>query len=327
MAKNQCELTYYERQIIEVRLRCKQSIREIAEHLHRDHTVIAREIKRNKPPRQKYYIALVAQELADRRKRKTNKRKLLNNEELRTYVLKKLVNEGWSPEQIAGRLKKHPPKNLQGARVNYESIYQYIYEEEWWLYRYLKKKKTYRRQRRYKRKINENSLILGRISIHDRPARINERKEAGHWESDTVCFRKQKAALSVQLERISLLVRFHRVENKTSNETHKAIQESIESLPQYLWNSITFDNGKEGVCHSKLKDEYNLNTYFCDPYCSWQKGSVENINGLIRHYLPRSADMSKITKEMLYEIQEKLNNRPRKKLGFLTPNEYIKRYL
>ena len=108
-----------------------------------------------------------------------------------------------------------------------------------------------------------------------------------------------------------------------AQETKEAIKQSIGSLPSSLWRSITWDNGLEGVCHLELSKEYNIPTYFCDPYSSWQKGGVENLNGLIRQYLPKGANLTKMTPALVYRIQESLNNRPRKKLGYLSPNEVI----
>ena len=129
--------------------------------------------------------------------------------------------------------------------------------------------------------------------------------------------------MSVQYERKLMLVRIHKVKNGTAEETEQAISKSIDSLPTGLFKSLTWDNGKEGVCHTKVRDNYNIQNYFCDPYSSWQKGGVENLNGLIREYLPRETDMATITDEDVYLIQEKLNNRPRKKLGYLTPNKAL----
>jgi len=106
-------------------------------------------------------------------------------------------------------------------------------------------------------------------------------------------------------------------------ETEEAIRDSIISLPQYLWQSITFDNGTEGANHHRLKKDYWLKTYFCDAYKAWQKGGVENLNGLIRQYIPKGSDISKLTEDEIYAIQEKLNNRPRKSLNYLTPNQVI----
>jgi len=102
-----------------------------------------------------------------------------------------------------------------------------------------------------------------------------------------------------------------------------AIRDTIASLPQHLFKTMTFDNGGEGACHTKLRDDYMLQTYFCDAYASWQKGGVENINGLIREYIPKEAHLAEMTDEDIYAIQEKLNNRPRKGLNYLTPNQVI----
>lgn len=323
MAKNQRNLTFYERQIIEFRLRCKQSFREIAKHLGRNHSIISREVRNNMLPRQKQYMAKIAQELVDKKKKKTNKCKLDNDEKLKKYVISKLTEEGWSPEEIAGRLKEKPPIDMIGKTISHESIYQYIYNKEPWLYKSLKYKKWPKRQKRYYRKKCKNTTILERISIHERPEAINNRLETGHWESDSIKFSKQKNALSVQYERASMLARIHRLNDMSSDETLAALRDSIVSLPQYLWNSITLDNGSEGAKHYEIKKEYNIATYFCDAYKSWQKGGVENLNKQIRFYLPKKTNLSKITDEDLFNIQEKLNNRPRKKLGYLSPNEYI----
>src|SRR3989339_233364 len=158
-------------------------------------------------------------------------------------------------------------------------------------------------------------------------ADIGQRERYGDWESDSVIFSKQKTALSVQLERKSRLVRMHKVANKTGEETRNALIKSIESLPNELTKTITFDNGTENVKHIELKEIFNLETYFCDPFSSWQKGGVENANKLIRHYLPRETNLSKLTDRDIYQIQEKLNNRPRKSLNYQTPNEVINNYL
>lgn len=134
-------------------------------------------------------------------------------------------------------------------------------------------------------------------------------------------FSKQKTILSVQSERKSKLIRMYKLKNKTAEETKNALMLTAESVPHDLFLSITFDNGTEGVKHTEIKKEYGLDTYFCDPFASWQKGGVENANKLIRHYLPRKIDLSKLTDRDIYEIQEKLNDRPRKCLDYLSPNE------
>jgi len=317
-------ISFYERQVIEVRIRGNWSFRRIGRYLGRDHTVIGREVDRNKRPDGKY-DANYAQGVADERTRKTNIKILNENIYLRRYVIRCIRDDHLSPEQVFGRLKVSPPHELVDISVSHECIYQWIYSDAKWLYKYLRKKKRPKRTKRYSRKKRTKHSIIGRVSIHDRPEIIDNRDRVGDWESDSVQFSKQKTALSVQYERKSMLVRLHKVANLGKDETYRALTESIDSLPQYLFNSITFDNGKEGARHFDIRREYNINTFFCDPYKSWQKGGVENLNGLIRQYLPRSTRLDTITDEQIQLIQEKLNNRPRKSLGFLTPNEIIQR--
>lgn len=318
---------YYERQIIETRLRGKWKIGQIARHLNRSPSIISREVKRNIHPSGKY-LADHAQILAEKRTHITNKRKLDKDPQLLNYVRKKLEDD-WSPEEIAGRTREHPPIILNGETISHESIYQYIYLSPRGnhLYNYLRRKNVPRRQKRYTRK-SKKSFIPERISIHDRPEIINNRKRFGDWESDSVVFKKHKSALSVQHERKSLLVRLHKIADHGAEETMEALRATIESLPtKDLALSFTFDNGGEGAKHTKIRDEYGVSTYFCDTYKSWQKGGVENSNGLIRQYLPRSINLDIMTDKEIYEIQEKLNDRPRKKLGFFTPNEVINSFL
>lgn len=320
-------LSYYERQIIETRLRGKWKIRQIGRHLNRSPSIISREVKRNIHPTG-VYLADYAQSLAEKRTHITNKRKMDSDSKLSFYVRKKLEKD-WSPEQIAGRLKEHPPASLEGSKISHESIYQYIYNSPKgnYLYNYLRYKNVPRRQKQHSRK-SKKSFIPARISIHDRPEIINKRERFGDWESDSLIFKKQKSALSVQHERKSLLVKLHKVADHGSEKTLEALKSTIESLPtKDLALSFTFDNGGEGARHIEIREEYGIATYFCDTYKSWQKGGVENSNGLIRQYLPRSVNLDIMTEAMIYEIQEKLNNRPRKKLKYSTPNEIINSFL
>lgn len=316
-------LTLKEREQIEWYLRLKMGLREIGRRLGRDHGIISREIRRNILPGQKYSAA-GAQKLADRKSHHTNKRRLETDEVLHDWVVKKL-RSGWSPEQTAGRLKNHPPKPLLGKYINHESIYQYIYDGEGryeYLYPCLRRKQR-KRRKKYGRK-PQKILIPERVSIHLRSEVINERKRYGDWESDTLNFPRQREAISVQYERKAMLTRIHKVANKTAEETGEAISDSVESLPMEFWRSITFDNGSEGARHTRIRDSYNIQTFFCDAYASWQKGGVENLNGLLREYLPRKLNLSTITEQGIHDIQESLNTRPRKKLGYLTPNEIVR---
>lgn len=297
--------------------------------LHRNHSDVSRELKRNKDP-DGVYRAASAHEHALERKGKEHRRILDENDALRNYTIEKLM-EGWSPEQIAGKLKSRPGpmEQMLGGRVCHETIYQYIYKGQgrlMGLYQYLPKRHK-KRQEAYARKARGNKGILHRTNIRFRPKEINEKKEPGHWETDSVIFSKQRECLSVQRERMTQLTSMHKVWNKSAEATEWAIRETIESQPERSVKSFTFDNGTEGATHWKLRLDFNVDTYFCDPYSSWQKGGVENTNGLIRRYLPLTTNLSLISPAQIYAIQEQLNNRPRKSLGFATPNERATEFL
>ncbi len=315
------EITFYERERIETYLRMKKKKIWIAKKLNRDYSIIKREIKRNSGnvlP----YSAINAQHYAERRKKDTNKKKLekYENKKLKKYVEKKL-EKGWSPEQIEGRLKEHRPKEVKECRdktISYESIYDYIYNGEGRhseLYQNLRRKQ-FKRKRRFSRK-QRHQTIKNRVSIHEREKIANERKRIGDWETDSVIY-SGKSILSVQSERKSRLCRIHKCADKTALASEKALRKSIDSLPS-LWLTVTRDNGSENVLHYETK----IPSYFCDSYSSWQKGGVENLNGLIREYFPKKSNLDTISKKKIYLIQEKLNNRPRKCLNYLTPNEVI----
>lgn len=315
-------LTEYDRERIEYYFRLGFSGRAIAKQIGRHHSVVERELARNRSPHLKYE-ATKASYFSARRAKKTNKRKLLKSEALREYVTARLA-DGWSPEQIAGRLKAAPPEGLEKLTVSHEAIYQFVYREEPWLYHKLRRKQPVRYQKCSRRK--NKASIPERVSIHDRPEEIDQRVEIGHFESDTVQCRGKKQVLSVQYERVTQLVRVHKIQGFNATETKEALKQTIESLPDRFVRSITFDNGTEGAQHVEVRKEYGLHTYFCDTYAAWQKGGVENMNGLLRQYLPRRTDLTQVTREQVYEIQEKLNNRPRKKLNYKTPNEKLTEY-
>jgi len=312
-------LTFYDRQKLEYWFRTKQSLRAIAKIMRRDHTVLIRELKRNGHGVRKKYRADIAQEMFEQRVHKQHQGKLDKYPDLKELVIDGLKNE-WSPDVIAGKLKTSKAKHT----ISHESIYHYIYNKDGKyekLYQYLRQAQS-KRHKLYSRK-KCKLRIPERISIHRRPEYIDERKRYGDWESDSVIFSKQKTILSVQSERKSKLIRMHKAFNKSAEETKNALVKTAESIPKEIFLTLTFDNGTEGARHTEIKKEYDIETYFCDPFASWQKGGVENANKLIRYYLPRKTDMSKLTDRDIYEIQEKLNNRPRKCLNYLSPNEVI----
>ena len=259
-----------EREKIEFYLRCKQGIREIGRLIHRDHGVISREVKRNGGA--DGYDAKRAQAMADKRVGHNRKRKLDKDITLKQYVIKQIKEEDWSPKAIAGRLKRHPPPELKGKKISHESIYQYIYEGEGRyenLYPHLKQGRT--KRHKYHTRTSSKIPITERKSIHARPQYINDRSEEGHWETDSMICRKQREAISVQYERKIKLLRIHKLRNKTAEETRDAQIKTIESLQPGAMKSLTYDNGTEGAMHMMIRDDWKVETYFCDTYCSWQK--------------------------------------------------------
>lgn len=316
-------ITVLERQKLEFLLKCHLSVREISRRLHRDHSVILREIKRNTGQFERY-TALRAQRSSDRRLREKQSRKLDRDDQLYWEVRLQLQAKR-SPEQISGLLQLAQGKPI----ISHETIYQYIYTGNGRLagwYHFLRCAHQ-RRQPHYSRKNRKSVGIPERISIHERPEEINTKVSYGHWESDSVVFSKQKTRLSVQYERKSQFVLIHKLEDGSAQETLEALKDSVESFPQDLWQSVTFDNGKEGTKHTILRSEYGVHTYFCDPFASWQKGGVENVNKLIREYLPLKTDMSQVSEQDIQAVQHDLNNRPRKGLGYHTPSEVIHTFL
>jgi len=317
------ELTFFEREKLQYWLKTSLSLRSIAKLLLRDHSVVVREIQRNSSGRKKYR-ADIAQKLWEGRKIKKRKGKLDQHPELKKYVEEKLL-EDWSPEQISRRLTE--AKELKGLSISPESIYFYVYEksDKWkQLHLYLRTNRIKRLKwgKRRKRGIS----IKNRVSIHSRPQVINKRKRIGDWESDTVEFKKifGNKYLSVQFERKSQLCRINKLNNKGANETLRVLIETVKSVDRKRFKSVTFDNGSEGSRHHELRKLFGVKTYFCDSFKSWQKGGVENMNKLIRQYLPRNVDLKNVSKKQIYLIQERLNNRPRKKLKYLSPNEFWK---
>jgi IS30 family transposase len=313
-------LTSYEREQIAYWHDQGLRIREIASKVGRDHSVISRELRRNSAQLFPYQ-ASSAQYYAERRSHKTNRRKLDKDERLKEWVRAKLLQK-WSPEQIAGRLKNQPPPALKGASVGVETIYQWIYatspQGEPWLYHNLRRKHLVR-QRKYGRKPRQQVKIKELVSIYER----EESTALGQLEADSIVGKHGKSGLSVHFDRIGQFVRIHHLLSLKAEETLEALRATLDDYPLGFIQSITFDRGSESALHYQLREPYQIQTYHCDPYCPHQKGGVENVNGLIRQYFPKGTDFRSITPDQVMQVEEALNNRPRKKLNYLTPSEYI----
>ena len=232
---------------------------------------------------------------------------------IRNFVKNKLI-EGWTPQIIAGFLTLDSKK----IKISHESIYLYIYKKRPDLVQYLPRAHK-KRFKRIPQSNKKNNRIPNRTPIDQRPEEINNRSEFGHWESDAIVSKQSKATLSVSVERVSKLVKIKKIKQNKADMFSKAIIRQMKPLPPWARRSITYDNGSENTQHELINDQLNTDSYFCNPYSSWEKGSVENMNGLIRRFLPKKTDFAKITHKRIKEIESLLNNRPRKCLGFKTP--------
>lgn len=292
----------------------KLSNREIGKRLRRSHTTIGRELKRNIGCWCDQYYHNPAQYFTSRRQRDKSVKERLKSQRTRDYVSEHL-KLGWSPEIIAGRLK------LQNEipRVSYEAIYQYIYKEATDLIEFLPRKHK-KRKKKYPNRKNKVP-ISHKVSILDRPEHINNRLEIGHWESDSIESKCRKKALNVVVERATRLVHICKLASKKSIDTNNAIIKRLSIHLGHIVKSITYDNGPENAKHLKANEELSCKSYFCQPYHSWEKGAVEQVNGLIRRYIPKGTDLSKVHYKTIEKIERLLNNRPRRCLGFKTPQE------
>lgn len=318
MGKKHGHLSIGERETIGIMLAQGKSYREIGKAMERHHTTISREIKNNAPPIHKgYYLAHKAHARATERRIETHKRPRLKNEQIRKYVVK-MIKKGWSPEQISGRITEAHP----GLMIGYEAIYQYIYENQPQLIPYLARSHRKRFPRGHSRK-HCRSHIPSRKPIEQRPKEAEERKVIGHWEGDAVVSKQSRAALQVTTERKTRFVRITKLSRKTSSKAMKAIIRQLKKYPPLLRSTVTLDNGSENTEHERVTAAIGARTFFCAPFHSWEKGTVENTIGLIRRFFPKKTDFNHISYYAVKRVEQLLNNRPRKCLNYATPNEAL----
>jgi IS30 family transposase len=318
MSKTYVHLTEAERELIASMHWEGKGPSEIARTIDRDKGTISRELKRNSSQEYKCYTPCQAHKRSAQRKLTArHNRPLLKSKKTQQYVRHKM-KLGWSPEIIAGRLKKN------GESISHEAIYQFIYHQDTpdreQLISQLCRAHRKRRIKGKGRKVRKTK-IPNRVSINVRPKAADSRKQVGHWEGDTLISRNSKTALHSLTERKTRLLRLSKLKGKTAAETNKAITRALRKLPAEGRRTLTLDNGTENADHAKLTVTLGLKCYFADPYASWQRGSNEQINGLIRRYLPKGTDFSKIDKDQIKRIERLINNRPRKCLGYKTPLE------
>ena len=300
------KLTDAERSEIRILLNKGYSHRSIGEVLDRGHNTISDEIKRNSVNGQ-YIVASAKRKAYLRRKyAKYQGKKIQENQALREYVIRGLKAR-WNPDEISGQMKA----TNQPFYASKTSIYEWLRSE--WGQAYCELLYTKRHRVRKHKPKPEKQMIPDRVGIEQRPEEVEARVRVGHWEGDTVVSGKKtgsKAALVVTVERSTRLVAAQKIPNLKPESFNKAIRHVQQRVTKM--KSLTLDNGIENRHHALLA----VPVYFCDPYSSWQKGSVENVNKMIRHYLPKGMDLAEVTPRQLQDIIWIINNKPRKILGY-----------
>lgn len=296
-----------------------RSIRAIASQLGRDPSTVSRELRRNaRGERGEDYLPHLAQWAAEWRMSHRHRRPRLKAPALRDYVRRKL-RQGWSPEQIAGWL----PNDELDLTISHEAIYQWIYTEARAMIAHLVRGHRKRQSRRFRK--HSRSLIPSRVSIQERPAVVSERQQVGHWEVDTVHSRQGEAALAVLAERKTRYLKIRHLPLRSAKGVRLAVVRALSQYPPHLRRSLTYDNGTENCDHLKTNAALGTRSFFCEPYHSWEKGTVENSIGLIRRYFPKGTDFAQVSKNQVRWVEKQLNHRPRKCLNYQTPAEAFRK--
>ena len=312
-----------EREKLQEELWKGRSIRSIALELGRSHTSLARELRRNQSPEKGLYRPRIAHEKALAKRKSRGRKDRLKNDRVREYVVAQLKRRR-SPEQIAGIIKRE-----LGQTISHEAIYQFIYAQVYREgYGYLKPKKEDLRpclRRRRKRRAPHGARKGQRVvrpqgpSIETRPKVVERRSRTGDWESDTVESKDHKPGINTLVERKTGYVFITKLKDKTSATTVAAIAARMRQVRKCAKHTITMDNGPENSNWQELEAATELDAFFAHPYSSFERGTNENTNGLIRDYFPKKTDFTTISDEEIAFVERELNERPRKRLRWKTP--------
>ncbi|WP_194713360.1 IS30 family transposase [Noviherbaspirillum soli] len=317
--RSRLALTLAEREEISRAIATGESIRSIAKSLGRAPSTISREIHRNGG--EERYRAAQAEQAAWERARRPKTCKLVVNRALARMVAARL-RLLWSPEQIAGWLKQAYP-NDECFQVSHETIYRSLFiqargalKKE--LLAHLRRTRIMRRSRHHTQKSDNHGRILDTVSISERPATVEDRAVPGHWEGDLL-FGSKNSQIATLVERQTRYAMLVKVAGKDTQTVIDALIRHARKLPEELYQSLTWDRGKEMADHKRFTLATDIQVYFCDPHHPWQRGSNENTNGLLRQYFPKGIDLSSYTQANLNAIARQLNERPRKTLNYETP--------
>jgi len=316
-------LSLTEREEISRGIAASESLCAIAGRLGRAPSTISRELARNGG--RVGYRAHRADRAAWQRGRRPQTCKMAANETLAAEVEDKLVLR-WSPQQISGWLR-HTYPDSQEMWVSHETIYLTLFIQarggmKRELTQYLRTRRANRKPA-VKRPPSGKGRIVDPVMISERPAEVEDRAVPGHWEGDLIMGKRQ-TAIGTLVERWSRYVMLFRLpDGHTAQAVRDALTETVQQLPEHLWKSLTWDQGKEMAQHAQFTIDTGVDVYFCDPKSPWQRGSNENTNGLLRQYFPKGTDMSKLTQEDLDFAAHQLNGRPRQTLGWMTPSDKL----
>jgi len=309
-------LSFEERFSIEVLLKSGETLSGIAKILGRHVSTISREIARNSSPRRGIYAHRPAQGRSQSRSQWPRKRAKRDDPGLRLYVSGK-IKAGWSPEQIAGRLRRRHPA-APGRWVSHQTVYVMVRQD-------LGISTSLRQARKKRRPYGSGKDRRGRLSgctpISQRPEVVDQRQRLGDFEGDTMRGGQKRAVVGGFVERKTGLFLARKLLDRSADSMLKASKEAFSYLPQQTLLTLTLDNGKENACHRELHEDIGLDVFFADPGRPWQKGAIESIFGLLRQYIPKQADISTISQRELDRYVDDLNNRPRKRLDYRTPFE------
>jgi IS30 family transposase len=317
--RSRLALTLAEREEISRSITVKDAVRAIAARLGRAPSTVSREIQRNGG--YDSYRATHADQAAWSRALRPKRCKLAENRALADLVADRLQRQ-WSPEQIAGWLQREHP-NDKGYQVSHETIYRSLYiqargalKKE--LLAHLRRTRAMRRSRHHTQKTDDHGRIVDTVSISERPATVQDRAIPGHWEGDLLCGSKN-SQIATLVERQTRYVVLVKLAGKDTTTVVNELIKQARQLPRALYQSLTWDRGKEMADHKRFTVATDIQVYFCDPQTPWQRGSNENTNGLLRQYLPKGIDLSVYSQAELDVIAWKLNERPRKTLNYETP--------
>ena len=301
----------------------RKSPSAVSRELNNNSTVIDRRLN-NSPRKACHYLPDKAQKKYESRRKHSKYSFPLKSPEIHQYVVEHLTSfQNWSPEQISGRIEMDI-----GKAISPECIYQFIYSKRarhLRLWEFLRRRHS-RRRKKHGRKPRK-SPIPNRRDISLRPAKVETRKQAGHWEGDSIVGKGKGPALHTEVERMSRMTFVRKLRRKTSDEVKKAMVSIFKSQPSSMRRTITLDNGPEHAGHEKVTKKIGSLIFFARPYASWQRGTNENTNGLIRQYFPKGTDFECISLREIRKVQDAINNRPRKCLGFRKPIEIYSHYL